>query len=352
MSKAMNMNNGGGFFDYELRMQAVKKKSTSLDRLNEIIPWDFFADELQTLFSLRTAKGPGGKPPFDRLLMFKVLVLQRYYNLSDEQTEFQINDRLSFQSFLGLQGAEKVPDQNTIWDFRELLNEFGGVDRLFSRFDEFLSEEHVVAKEGVIVDASFVEVPRQRNSRDENLSIKAGEVPEAWDEEPDKLKQKDTDARWTKKNNVSYYGYKNHVKADSRSKLILSYKTTDASVHDSQVIEDLLNDTDGIVYADNAYRSQQIEDSLKQRGIESRIHEKGVRNKPLNEKQKAMNKEKSKVRVRVEHIFGFMDNSMKDKVSRYIGLTRTEAAVGMKNLVYNLFRYEQIVRLDLIPRGI
>jgi len=349
MKKHKSPNIGGGFFDYELRMQAVKKKPTSLDRLNEIIPWDLFAEELSELFSQRQPKGLGGKPPFDRLLMFKILILQRYYNLSDEQMEYQINDRLSFQAFLGIQGAQKVPDQNTIWDFRELLKELGGVDRLFARFDKFLAAENVVAKEGVIVDASFIEVPKQRNSRDENSRIKEGEIPEEWKNEPGKLKQKDTDARWTKKNNVSYYGYKNHIKVDIKSKLVRTYKVTNASVHDSQILEELLDDDDGVVYADSAYRSEGIESSLGQRGIKSRIHEKATRSKALSEKQKAANREKSKTRARVEHVFGFMENSMKDNVGRYIGTKRTEAMAGMKNLVYNLFRYEQIKRLNLVP---
>jgi len=338
-----------GFFDYELRMNEVKKKITPLDKLDETIPWNYFEEELEQLFSNKEIKGPGGRPPYNRLFMFKILVLQKIYNLSDEQTEFQINDRLSFQSFLGLEGGDKVPDQNTIWDFRESLNLVGGAEKLFQRFEQFLREQDVIMKEGVIVDASFVEVPRQRNSRKENAAIKKGDIPAEWEKKPRKKSQKDVDARWTKKNNVVHYGYKNHIKIDKKSKIICFYKVTSASVHDVQVVAELIRDEDKKVYGDKAYRSASIESLLKKRGIESCIHEKGSRDHPLTDLQKKKNQQRTKVRARVEHVFGFMATSMSDTISRYIGLKRTEAAIGLKNLVYNLLRYAYIKRLKLAP---
>ncbi len=176
-----------------------------------------------------------------------------------------------------------------------------------------------MGKEGSIVDASFVDVPRQRNSRDENKQIKEGQVPPEWKDKPNKLSQKDTDARWTKKNQETHYGYKNHVKADKKTKLIQSYTVIAASVHDFQTIEVLLDEGDKELYADRAYRSEEIEEKLKSKKIKSQVHEKGYRNKPLTDTQKAVNREKSKIRVRVEHIFDFMENSMKGSCLRYIG---------------------------------
>lgn len=336
-----------GFFDYEFRQAELKKRSNPLEKLDKVIDWEIFRSLVEEVFAMKS-KGPGGAPAYDRLMMFKILVLQRYYNLSDEQTEFQIKDRISFQMFLGLSISDDVPDQNTIWEFRERLTESGSMELLFNRFEALLEEKGIMGKEGSLVDASFVEVPRQRNSREENKLIKEGKVPDEWEDNPNKLSQKDTDAKWTKKNNEVHYGYKNHVKADRKTKLVCGYKVTDASVHDSQTFEDLLEKDDQELYADSAYRSAEIEELLYSKKIKSQINEKGYRNNPLTEKQKASNREKSRVRARVEHIFAFIENTMNGSYLRYIGLKRTEAAVGMMNLVYNLFRYEQIKRLKLV----
>jgi IS5 family transposase len=185
-----------------------------------------------------------GPKPYDPLLMFKILVLQRYYNLSDGQIEYQILDRLSFCRFLGLSLNDRVPDEKTIWDFRDRLVGKGLDKELFDQFAGLLEKHGLIAHEGKIIDASFVEAPRQRNTRDENKQIKEGIVPEEWEKVPNKKRQKDTDARWTKKNNETHYGYKNHAKVDNKHKLIAAYTTTDASVHDSQALDSLLDEKD------------------------------------------------------------------------------------------------------------
>ncbi|MDZ7717432.1 MAG: IS5 family transposase [Balneolaceae bacterium] len=172
------------------------------------------------------------------------MILQRYYNLSDQQTEYQILDRLSFCRFLELSLDDKVPDEKTIWDFRERLTSSGLEKELFEVFAGLLASHGLIAHQGQLMDASFVEVPRQRNTREENKAIKAGQPPCEWEETPNKKRQKDTDARWTKKNGVSYYGYKDHLKVDNKYKLIGAYSVSDASVHDSQVLEELLDETD------------------------------------------------------------------------------------------------------------
>ena len=111
-------------------------------------------------------------------MMFKILVLQRLYNLSDDQTEYQINDRMSFMRFLGINLCEKVPDAKTIWKFKNDLAETETVDKLFCTFDEHLEKEGLISHKGTIVDATFVDAPRQRNSRNENKKIKNGVIPE------------------------------------------------------------------------------------------------------------------------------------------------------------------------------
>ena len=336
-----------GLFDHENRMKKLAEGPDPLSRLNARIDWEMFRLVLERAFE-KEAKGPGGRPRHDVVMMFKVLVLQRYYNLSDEQAEFQINDRLSFQKFLGLTLADGVPDEKTIWLFRETLIRSGMVKKLFKRFERHLSEAGLTGREGKIIDASFVDVPRQRNSREENEEIKQGKVPESFQENENRMAQKDVEARWAKKGEEVHYGYKNHVKADQATKLIEDYAVTDASVHDSQAVEDLVEKGDGTLHADSAYTGEAIATILEDRGVEGKICEKGYRGHPLTEAQKKRNRKKSKIRVRVEHIFGFMTNTMKDGLKmRWIGMRRVAAGIGFLNLVYNMARYEQILRLKL-----
>jgi len=179
-----------GLFDYENRMRKLEEGPDPLARLSARIDWEMFRPNLNRAFE-KEAKGPGGRPRHDVVMMFKILVLQRYYNLSDEQAEYQINDRLSFQ--------DAVPDEKTIWLFRETLSEAGRVKKLFRRFERRLSQAGLMGYEGKIIDASFVDVPRQRNSREENEEIKLGKVPESFQENRNRLRQKDVEARWTKK---------------------------------------------------------------------------------------------------------------------------------------------------------
>lgn len=336
-----------GLFDYDNRLKKLERGPDPLARLNARINWTIFRQDLERAIE-KEARGPGGRPRHDVVMMFKVLVLQRYYNLSDEQTEYQINDRLSFQKFLGLTLSDSVPDQKTIWLFREVLVRKGQVKQLFRRFETHLHEAGLMGREGKMIDASFVDVPRQRNSREENAEIKQGKVPESFQQNENRMEQKDVAARWAKKGEEVHYGYKNHVKADRATKLIEDYEVTDASVHDSQVVEDLVEADDGIVYADSAYTGEAIEAILEEHGVTGEICEKGYRNHPLTTAQKKRNRKKSKIRVRVEHIFGFMTNTMKDGLNmRWIGMPRITAGIGLLNLVYNLARYEQILRLKL-----
>ena len=329
-----------GFFDVENRIEKIKEYNSPLLRLAEYIDFNFFRNELEKYFRKGKDYSKGGRPPYDYVLMFKILIIQHFYNISDDQTEFCINDRFSFMQFLNLQLGQRIPDAKTIWHFKNELSREDMISKLFTTLHEQLLTDGIIINKGTIVDASFVNVPRQRNSREENDQIKEGIQPEKWSDE--KARQKDIDARWTKKNNETHYGYKDHVKADAKTKLITGFEVTDAAVHDSQLLDELLNDEDKIVYADSAYRSEAQEERLAEAAIESKIMEKGCRNKPLTKNQINRNKRKSKVRVRVEHIFGFMTNSMNGIFIRSIGMVRGKAAIGMKNLTYNLFRLMQL----------
>src|SRR5207247_6328664 len=184
-------------------------------------------------------KSSGGRKPVDAIVMFRMLVLQALNNLSDEQAEYQVRDRLSFTRFLRLGIEDSIPDATTLWLFREKLAKAGLIERLFDRFDQHLAAKGYMARGGQMVDATIVPVPTQRNSRDENETVKAGQTPTEWEEKPAKLRQKDRDARWTKKHDQSFFGYKNHVNADAKHKLIRRYEVTDAAVHDSQTLDAL-----------------------------------------------------------------------------------------------------------------
>jgi len=332
-----------GFFDQDIRLSKLSKLGDPLVKLDEHVDFELFRSILEDKLT-RVPKGKGGRLPYDYVLLFKVLILQRYYNLSDDQIEYQLNDRMSFMRFLNLTIADDIPDSKTIWNFREQLIDLGIILDLFSLFNSKLESLGLIAHQGRIVDASFVEVPKQRNSRDENQQIKEGEVPESFNEKPAKRAQKDTDARWTKKNNVSYYGYKNHVKVDATSKVIVKYELTDASVHDSQALETLLEDQDEgkVLYADSAYTGETQEETIKGKKMANLVCKKGYKNSPLTELEKEYNREKSRVRSRVEHIFGFMENSMRGMYLYNIGKKRIEGIVGLMNLTYNMFRKIQL----------
>ena len=176
-------------------------------------------------------------------------------------------------------------------------------------------------------------------------------LPEPWKQQVHKLSQKDLDARWTKMNEQSFYGYKNHVSADAETVIITDYAVTHAAVHDSQGLRDLVGeDNKGeVLFADSAYKSACTDERLEEMGITNYIHEKAARNKPLNTLQLEFNRLKSTVRCRIEHIFGCVENSMGGPELEYIGLARISTGIGLSNLTYNLERYAQLIRRGRVP---
>ena len=339
-----------GFFDEADRLAKLTKLKDPLEALKQHIDFEVFRPQLEVVFN-KDKKSAAGRKAYDVVLMFKILILQRLYNLSDEQAEFQINDRQSFQRFLGLHLGSPVPDFSTVWLFREALTVADVIKPLFDTYGAILEKQGVVTKAGTIVDASFVEVPRQRNTREENEMIKQGQTPPGWENQPHKLKQKDLDARWTKKNHETFYGYKNHIRADADSALITDYTVTDAAVHDSQALPELIgpHNKDENLFADSAYKSAKTDEALAELGITNYIHEKGVRNRPLSNLQKEFNRLKSQVRCHIEHIFACVENSMGGPELEYIGLPRIRTGIGLSNLAYNLLRHVQLIRLGRAP---
>lgn len=338
-----------GLFDSQNRLAQVQAMGDPLAGLDAIMDWTVFIPVLERI-PRAEPKAPGGRPAYEPMRMFKILVIQSLYGLSDEQTQFQILDRRSFHHFLGLSEADSVPDQNTIREFREKLTQADLFGELFAAFNARLADRGFITRKGQIIDASFVEVPRQRNRRVDNEAIKRGEVPEGWEKDPKRLAHKDLDARWTKKNDQSYYGYKDHIMADLESKLIVRAEVSTASEHDSQALEALTRPGDPETWADSAYTGANCEEILARKGIAARVCEKGTRGHELTKGQKRSNRAKSRKRVRVEHIFAFMTGSMGAMLQRCIGYARNRACILLANLVYNMARTEQIIRLKLWGR--
>jgi transposase, IS5 family len=218
-----------GFFDQDERLQALSAAGDPLERLAAVVDFEVFRGDLERALS-RSDRSKGGRPPYDPVLMFKVLVLQTLYTLSDDQTEYQLKDRLSFMRFVGLALHDPVPDAKTIWLFREQLARAGAVERLFARFDALLRQRGWLAMGGQIVDATVIEARRPRLTQAEKETIKGGGVPSAW--KPARRAPIDRDGRWTIKRGkqretapgeghkrqieiaVPAFGYKNHIGVD------------------------------------------------------------------------------------------------------------------------------------------
>ena len=328
----------GSFFD--LQDARLTKLKDPLAQLDQVVDWEAFRPLLMRIRPT-SRKSNAGAPRRDEVLMFKGLVIQHLYGLSDEQLEYQVEDRRSFQRFMGLDNVHRAPDAKTFWAFREQLVQRGLMDKLFTHFAGQLQGLGYRARKGQLVDASLVPAPVQRNTREENAQLKGGEVPEDWEQEDaqPKRRQKDTAARWTKKHGRSHYGYKNHVNVDHKHKLVRSYAVTPANVHDSQLLDKLLDEdnTSKALWADSAYRSKEQEARLRKKHYRSHIQRKGSRNQPLTDREKQGNRSRAKVRVRVEHVFG-AQCATRSKLIRCIGLKRSTLAIGMMNLVYNMRR--------------
>lgn len=331
-------------FDAENSARKLSEIGNPLEKLDSVIDFEMFRSRLEASMVNHGTKSKAGAKQYDVVMMFKVMVLRQYYNLSYEQTEYQIIDRSSFKQFLGLASGDKVPDANTIRNFFEGLKEKGLGERLFQDFVDDLLEKGFIFNEGQIVDASFVLAPRQHNTREENKRIKAGEGGELWDDKPNKKRQKDIDARWTQKGGEDFFGYKVSAKVDGKSKFLKKIAVTAASPHDSKMFPDLMDESDRgqAAFGDSAYVGQ--EETLQKYGLKDEICEKGYRGKPLTDEQREENRKKSSIRSRVEHVFGFMEGAMHGLTVRTIGIARAATSIFLKCLTYNMFRYEQFVR--------
>ncbi|MDQ7010343.1 MAG: IS5 family transposase [Mariprofundaceae bacterium] len=345
-----------GFWDFEQRLEELSAEGDPLEKLSATVDFEMFRPILLRALRRGKPRGPGGRPPYDPVLKFKMLVLQALHGLSLAQTSYLVRDRLSWMRFCGLGPGDAVPDENTLWDFREVLIETKALDKLFSRLDAAINAAGFLPMGGQIVDATLVAAPKQRNTEEEREQIKAGRIPQAWKDKPAKLRQKDTDARWTVKYAkarkrkdgktqpdiaIPFFGYKSHIGIDHKHGIIRREKTTDASRYDGARLREGLidpNNTASGVWADTAYRSKANEAYLEKRGKKSRIHHKKPRGRPMPERMRRANAAKSKVRARVEHVFAEQKARM-GLFIRTIGIKRAEAAITLANMAYNMKRW-------------
>jgi IS5 family transposase len=338
-------------FGAETQLARLSQLGDPLVKINEIIDWEMFREIIEK--DIRKDMSRGGRPPYDVVLMYKISILKQWYGLANGAAEYQINCRLDFLRFLGLAVGDKVPDENTIWDFEEALKAHKTDRKLFDLFNAMLENKGVITRNGTIIDASFVTVDKRHTTKKDDEHLKNGEDLEDLDvkcaerlecgeikDVDNVLEQMDLDARWTKKGNESYFGYKDHVKCDSDSKIITDFTVTDASVHDSQEVIGLIDEKDRDVKLDSGYVGEykdEIEANFP--GIKVHVCTRAYRNTPLTEEDKARNRAIARVRARIEHIFGYMTRFMAGITSRVHGIDRVTRDVTAKNLAYNLKRY-------------
>lgn len=334
-------------FSWHQRLDDLSKGGDPLEALKLHINFEVFRPFLTQYLKRDTPFSQGGRPPYDALLMFKILIVQNLYHLSDDQTEFQIKDRLSFMRFLELDWAHPVPDAKTIWVYRERLKDH--IQDLFKQFDTLLKERGYLAMSGQIVDASIIKAPRQRLTEEEKAQIKIGkQAKDIWLNAA-KARQKDVDARWRVKQSkpkkdhhvplsVPEFGYKNHITIDRRYGFVRHFSVTSAAYYEGNELSSLLaENTCARVWGDTAYASQENLAYLAKKGFISHLHKKKPKGKFLNTRCLRTNNLRSKIRALVEHVFAHQKHHRKLFI-RTIGLNRAKWTIGLANLVYNFKR--------------
>jgi len=323
-------------FASEHHRQQIDRLGDPLVEIESYIDFVALAGEVDRI-APRPVSAQGGRPPFPTETMVRILVLKRLYNLSDEQMEYQLLDRMSYQRFCGLSQAVNIPDRTTIWTFENRIGEVGAKALFGDGVSAQLLKKGYIARGGQIIDATLVPAPKQHNSRGEKALIEQGAMPASW--RPAKRRQKDLDATWTKKHGKSHFGFKLSINVDKKYKFIRRLETDTASTHDSQHFDNVFDtgNTSRAVYADRGYPSEAREAWLKENGFRNQIQRKGKRSKPLSDCQQGRNHRIAKTRARVEHVFAAIEQ-MGGKMIRTIGQARANFAMTMMVACYNLKR--------------
>ena len=294
-------------------------RNDSLERIGEVVDWERLGGLVGDIY----AAGEG-RPSYPPLMMVKVMLLQQWYGASDPQIEEALRDRLSFRWFVGLGLHEESPDHSTISRFRGMLTERGVVEGMMEELNRQMEEKGLMVKAGTLMDATLVESQGRRVSKKEEAT--------------------DKDAAWARKGGQNYYGYKVHVGVDEGSGLIRKAVLTPANVNDTEVADELIMGDEGVVYADRAYDTRERRARLKSMGIGDGIMKRGNRHHPeVSEQDRERNELISKVRARVEKVFGTLKRTYGYSRVRYMGLERNATEMWLKCMAYNLRRADRIV---------
>ena len=302
------------------------KGSTKLEKISKIITWKLIGTKLEHIIR----RGKMGRTPYPSLSLFKVLVLQRLYDLSDPQMEEMLYDRLSFRRFCDFGLTDKLPDETTICKFRGTLGK--KVDTLLEIVLQDLASQGLTMKGGALVDATVISSKSARPT--------GGEVSET-----------DPEAGWTKKAGTYHHGYKMHTCVDEEHGLVQSLEVTSADVHDSLVFGQFLYRDDACVYADKAYESAKNRKLLRDHGIEDRILYKGRRGNKQPQWQKELNKLWNKQRSNIERTFAHLKGEQGLGRCRYFGLEKTKQWATLNAIAYNLNRAIKILPPERLATG-
>lgn len=299
---------------------STKGGGGSLDRLGGLVKWCRFE---KVIGHLRDEASPG-RPGYPVLVLFKALLVQSLYGLSDRELEEALDDRLSFRRFVGLSLEEPVPDHTVLNRFRNRLSEEGLLEKLFAELDRQLENAGVVLKRGTMLDATLIEAASARPG--------------------DRRAAKDPDAAFTRRQGKggSHYGYKAHVGVDQGSGIIRSVITTPANVNDTTPADGLVRGDERSVWGDGAYHTHAREAALKQRGVKARLMRRANKHHALSERLRRYNRLIARRRGQVETTFATLKNRMGLTRIRYVGLAKASAQVLMAAMAFNLRRWTRL----------
>lgn len=331
--------------------EAYIKEGDTLIDLKEHVDFERYRPLVETALSAhstRRKESHAGRPAWDPVFILKCLFLQTRHNLSFFELRKTILRDIGFRHFLDIVDPRDIPDEKTLWKYRDVFNQEHVFENLFKQdLDKLKKRNPRIGRNVVVVDSTFMVAPRQRNTREENKAIKEGWGSELWNDQPHKKCHKDIDARWTKKREETFYGYKNHTLVCAFNKLILDCYTTAANVHDAKAVFTLIDrlpkayskgSRKRLFLGDAGYMGNNIEEAILKKRYVPAICSKAFKGKPLTDEQKETNREISKLRSRIEHVFGFMEGSMNRITTRAIGMMRACSTAFAISWVYNACR--------------